>query len=69
MSVGIGVRKWVSYHGIGININTDLTLFKMIRPCGMDVLMTSLKNELGREFDMGDMKRRMISICQKEFEL
>ena len=69
MSIGIGVRKWVSYHGMGININTDLSLFKMIRPCGMDVVMTSLENELGKKIDMQEIKQRILYFFNKEFEL
>ena len=45
-SIGVGVRKWVTYHGIGINVNTDLTLFRLIRPCGLDVRMTSIQKIL-----------------------
>jgi lipoate-protein ligase B len=42
-SIGIGVRKWVSFHGLAVNVNTDLKLFSMIKPCGLDVEMTSQK--------------------------
>ncbi len=51
-SMGIGVSRWVAYHGIGINISTDLELFKAIRPCGLDVAMTSLKELTGRSLSM-----------------
>ena len=47
-SIGVGVKKWVSFHGIGINLNTDLKLFSLIRPCGMDVEMTSASKILAR---------------------
>ena len=42
-SIGIGVSHWVTFHGVGLNISTDLALFKLIRPCGLDVAMTSVK--------------------------
>ncbi len=43
-SLGIRVRKGCSYHGIGINVNTDLTPFSLINPCGYSGLaMTSFK--------------------------
>ncbi len=51
-SIGIGVSHWVTYHGIGMNITTDLNLFKLIRPCGLDVTMTSVKELTGRELLM-----------------
>lgn len=47
VSIGIGVRKWVSYHGLGINVSTDLSLFRLIRPCGLDVRMTSIQQLTG----------------------
>lgn len=43
-SIGIGVSRWVTYHGMGLNITTDLDLFRFIRPCGLDVQMTSLES-------------------------
>ena len=46
-SIGVGVRKWISYHGMGINISTDLSYFRAIRPCNQDgAIMTSVA-ELG----------------------
>lgn len=43
-SIGIGVRRWISYHGIALNINTDLDYFRAISPCGQDgEIVTSLE--------------------------
>ena len=43
-SIGVRVKKWVAYHGISININTDLSHFKGIVPCGIhNCSVTSLK--------------------------
>lgn len=43
-SIGIGVKKWVSYHGFSINVDNDLRYFKAVSPCGMEgELVTSLK--------------------------
>ncbi len=47
-SIGIGVSRWVTYHGVGVNITTDLDLFRLIRPCGLDVGMTSVKKLTGQ---------------------
>ncbi len=41
-AIGIGVSRWVTYHGVGLNISTDLDLFRMIRPCGLDAGVTSI---------------------------
>jgi len=34
-SIGVAVRQWVTFHGIGFNVTTDLTAFKAINPCGL----------------------------------
>ena len=68
-SMGIGVRKWVSYHGIGLNVNTDLKLFAMIRPCGLNVAMTSMEQLLGVPLDMADVKQKIILSFIKRFDL
>lgn len=68
-SIGIGVRKWVSYHGVGLNVNTDLSLFSLIKPCGLDVYMTSMAKLLGRPVDMMEVKSKWIEIFSNTFEV
>lgn len=47
-SIGLAVRSGVSFHGIAINLTTDLSKFGAIMPCGMpSEVMTSLQRELG----------------------
>ncbi|MFQ3306933.1 MAG: lipoyl(octanoyl) transferase [Candidatus Midichloriaceae bacterium] len=47
-SIGIKLKKWISYHGIAININPNMKYFKSIMPCGMSSNdMTSLIVEKG----------------------
>lgn len=67
MSIGIGVRKWVSFHGFSVNINTNLNLFDMINPCGMTVTMTSLANEIGHVISMVDAKEKLEVILNNIF--
>ncbi len=51
-SVGMAVRKWVTYHGVALNVNTDLHWFNLINPCGYaEERMTSMKKALGVEMD------------------
>lgn len=46
-------------HGIGFNINSDLSYFNNIIPCGIgDKSVTSLQQELGRKVDMNELKNR-----------
>lgn len=49
-SIGVGVRKWVTFHGFALNVSIDLAGFDAIVPCGLqDVEMTSVSRELERE--------------------
>lgn len=49
-SIGVGVRKWITMHGFGLNVGSDLSGFEAITPCGIQgVTMTSLSRELGHE--------------------
>jgi len=59
-SIGIGVKKWVAYHGMAININPDLTPFSFIKPCGIQgVKITSLENLLKEKINIEDAKRKL----------
>lgn len=61
-SLGIGTSAWCTYHGIGINIDTDLTFFSMIHPCGhSDVAMTNLALAAKRPIALGDARERLIA--------
>ncbi len=66
-SVGVGVRRWVSYHGLALNVGPDLSLFSMITACGLPgVEMTSASRELERlgldpaAADMGRIKDALV---------
>ena len=49
-SIGIHVKQWVTFHGFALNVNTDLSYFDLIVPCGIkDVVMTSVASELSRD--------------------
>lgn len=68
-SIGIGVSKWISLHGFGLNINTDLQFFDLIRPCGLDIKMTSLKEYLGRTLDLNEIKKQLVRQIFNIFEV
>ena len=68
-SLGIGVRKWVTFHGLGINVNTDLKLFDLIKPCGLDVRMTSIARVKGEAVEMREVKERLVECFGREFGL
>jgi lipoate-protein ligase B len=47
-SIGIAVRRWITWHGFALNVDGDLTAFERIVPCGIaGVHMTSLAREVG----------------------
>ncbi len=61
-SIGLAVKNWVTYHGIALNVNTDLTKFYGIRPCGMEAeTMTSMEKVLGRKVAISEVKKGFTS--------
>ncbi len=56
-AMGVKSSRWVTMHGIGFNVNSNLDYFGYIIPCGIeDKAVTSMKNELGKEVDMNEVK-------------
>ncbi len=61
-AIGIAVKKWVSFHGFALNVSTDLDMFSMIVPCGLqDKGVTSMEKLLGSCPSFDQVKS---SICQ-----
>ncbi|MEM3032047.1 MAG: lipoyl(octanoyl) transferase LipB [Nitrososphaerota archaeon] len=61
VSIGLAIRHWVTFHGLAFNVNTDLTYFRGIRPCGMSSeVMTSLEEILARRIPLDEVKRRLV---------
>lgn len=68
-AMGVKCSRWVTMHGIAFNINTDLTYFKNIVPCGIeDKGVTSLQQELGKEVDIEEVKRKLLQHMQSLFQ-
>ncbi len=56
-SIGAAVRAGVTYHGLALDVCTDLAYFQLINPCGMPgVAVTSIARELGREVSVQEAK-------------
>ncbi len=60
-AMGVKSSRWVTMHGIGFNINTNLDFFSHIVPCGIDdKAVTSMQKELGSEVDMQEVENTII---------
>ncbi len=67
-AMGIRCSRWVTMHGLAFNVNTDLTFFDLIVPCGIrDRHVTSLAAELGTEVDEGEVTRRLVDHLAARF--
>ena len=60
-SIGIAVRRGITYHGVALNVNPDLSYFRRIVPCGLAwAEVTSIEKELGREVPVAEVKKSLL---------
>ncbi len=68
-ALGVKSSRWVTMHGIGFNINSDLSYFSHIIPCGIDdKAVTSMQKELGRELDFEEVSQVLKEKLALQFE-
>ncbi len=67
-AMGIKVRRWVSFHGIALNCNNDLSPFGLIVPCGIQGHgVTSMSQELGRDVPASEVSPVLIESLRRAF--
>ena len=67
-SIGVACAHWVTYHGLALNVSTDLSYFQKIKPCGFEAgIMTSLEKELGHGVEMSEVKEKFLASFSNAF--
>ena len=67
-AIGIKVSRGITMHGLAFNVNTDLSYFDNIVPCGLeDKGVTSLQAELGKELDFYEVCETLLGCFEKRF--
>ena len=66
-SIGLALSHWITYHGFALNVNVDLSYFRLIRPCGLSwELMTSMEKELKMKVEMEEVKESVAKHFMRE---
>jgi lipoate-protein ligase B len=67
-SVGIAVEEWIAFHGIALNVSTDLSVFRSFRPCGLSgEVMTSVSRERGVATSLDELRGPMVRAWESVF--
>jgi len=67
-SLGVSLRRWVTFHGFALNVAVDLRGFRVIRPCGEEPeIMTSMEARLARPVAMDAVRRSVVAEFAREF--
>ena len=67
VSIGVGVRHWITMHGFALNVSGDLSPFNHIVPCGINnVAMTSMEKETGMPFTVARVAASLEKLVLKQ---
>lgn len=68
-SIGVAIKRWVSFHGVALNYETDLKYFDLINPCGLvGQRMTTMGKILGTKISRSDLTQKIIFHFQEVFK-
>ena len=69
-AMGIRCSRWITMHGFALNVNTDLSYFSNIIPCGIvNKQVTSIEKELGRKVNFDEVKERIKNNFAEVFDV
>jgi lipoate-protein ligase B len=67
-SLGVAVRRWVTWHGLALNVDADLSAFRRFRPCGLDPeVMTNLARHSRRPVSMATVRQSLERHFRRRF--
>ena len=68
-SIGVAIKRWVSFHGVALNYETDLKYYDLIDPCGLvGEKMTSMAKILGKEISRKELEERILFHFKEVFK-